>query len=71
MFLKNIGPVELLILLVIAVLVFGVGRVGDLGGALGRSIREFRGELRRPDDEKKAEEAEKAGAEKSEGKEKE
>jgi sec-independent protein translocase protein TatA len=44
--LRNIGPVELLVVLAIVILVFGVGRVGELGGALGRSIREFRREVR-------------------------
>lgn len=33
---------ELLIILVIVVLVFGPGRLGDVGGAVGKSIREFR-----------------------------
>lgn len=49
MFLKNIGPLELLILLVIVAMIFGVGRLADLGGALGRSIREFRREVSRTD----------------------
>jgi sec-independent protein translocase protein TatA len=44
--LRNIGPVELLIVLAIVILVFGVGRVSELGGALGKSIREFRREVR-------------------------
>ncbi len=38
----NLGPTELLIILAIVVLIFGVGRLGDVGGALGKSIREFR-----------------------------
>jgi sec-independent protein translocase protein TatA len=33
---------ELLLVLVIVVLVFGVGRLSEVGGALGKSIREFR-----------------------------
>ena len=43
--LRNIGPVELLIVLVIVVVVFGVGRLGDIGGALGKTLREFRKEV--------------------------
>jgi sec-independent protein translocase protein TatA len=35
---------ELLIILAIVVLIFGVGKFGDVGGALGKSIREFRRE---------------------------
>jgi TatA/E family protein of Tat protein translocase len=38
----NIGPVELVIILVIALLILGPGRLPDVGSALGKSIREFR-----------------------------
>jgi sec-independent protein translocase protein TatA len=38
----NIGPAELIIILVIALLVIGPGRLPDVGAALGKSIREFR-----------------------------
>ena len=37
-----LGPMELVIILAIVVFLFGAGRVADLGGALGKSIREFR-----------------------------
>jgi len=37
-----IGPFEAIIILLVVVLIFGVSRVGDLGGALGKSVREFR-----------------------------
>ena len=52
--LRNIGPVEVLLLLAVVILVFGVGRVAELGGALGRSIREFRSELHAPRDDEPA-----------------
>jgi TatA/E family protein of Tat protein translocase len=38
----NIGPVELIFILVIALIVIGPGRLPDVGAALGKSIREFR-----------------------------
>lgn len=38
----NFGPTELIIILIIAVLLFGVGRLGRLGGELGKGIKEFR-----------------------------
>ena len=38
----NVGPVELIIVLVIALLVIGPGKLPDVGSALGKSIREFR-----------------------------
>jgi sec-independent protein translocase protein TatA len=36
------GPLELVIILVIALLVLGPGKLPDVGSALGKSIREFR-----------------------------
>jgi TatA/E family protein of Tat protein translocase len=41
-FINGIGPVELIIVLVIALIVVGPGRLPDVGAALGKSIREFR-----------------------------
>ena len=38
----TLGPIELLIILGIVVLIFGAGKVAELGGALGKSMREFR-----------------------------
>jgi sec-independent protein translocase protein TatA len=37
------GVIELVIILAIVILVFGAGRLGDLGGALSKGINEFRG----------------------------
>jgi sec-independent protein translocase protein TatA len=36
------GPLELIIILVIALLILGPGKLPDVGSALGKSIREFR-----------------------------
>ncbi len=38
----NFGVPELLIILVIVLLLFGVGRLGKIGGELGSGIRAFR-----------------------------
>ena len=38
----NIGPGELILILVIAIVFIGPGRLPDVGAALGKSIREFR-----------------------------
>jgi sec-independent protein translocase protein TatA len=38
----NIGPLELIIVLVIALLVLGPGKLPEVGASLGKSIREFR-----------------------------
>lgn len=37
-----LGVPELLIILVVIVIIFGVGRLPEVGGAIGRGIREFR-----------------------------
>ena len=38
----NIGPFELLLVLVLALLVLGPGKLPEVGNALGKTIREFR-----------------------------
>ena len=38
----NLGGWEWVILLVIVLIVFGVGKLPQIGGAIGKSIREFR-----------------------------
>jgi sec-independent protein translocase protein TatA len=38
----NLGAPELIIVLVIIMLVFGVGKLPEVGGAIGKGIREFR-----------------------------
>jgi sec-independent protein translocase protein TatA len=38
----NIGPMELVIVLVIALLVLGPKRLPEVGRSLGRGLREFR-----------------------------
>lgn len=64
----NLGPTELIILLVIVLLLFGVGRVSRIGGELGSAVANFRKGLEQgaregstakeePAAEKKAEEA--------------
>lgn len=40
--LPQLGPLEFIIILVIFMIFFGAGKLGDLGGAIGRGIREFR-----------------------------
>ena len=38
----RLGPLELIIILVIVMVIFGVGRLPEIGGAIGKAIREFR-----------------------------
>ncbi len=39
---RNLGPTELLIILLIVIVLFGVGRLGRIGAELGKGIRNFR-----------------------------
>ena len=41
-FVRGIGAPELIIILVIVMIIFGVGRLPEVGGAMGKAIREFR-----------------------------
>ncbi len=55
--LGNIGPLEIIVVLIIALIVFGPKRLPELGRSLGRGIREFRGSVsgdRDDDDEQPA-----------------
>lgn len=38
----QIGPTELIIILLILMMVFGVGKLPQVGAAIGRGIKEFR-----------------------------
>ena len=46
----QLGPTELIIILVIVVILFGVGRIGRVGKELGSGIREFRKGLQGDED---------------------
>jgi sec-independent protein translocase protein TatA len=43
--LGNIGPLEIVVVLIIALVVFGPKRLPELGHSLGKGIREFKGSL--------------------------
>ncbi|MFH1824739.1 MAG: twin-arginine translocase TatA/TatE family subunit [Candidatus Firestonebacteria bacterium] len=38
----NIGVPELIIVLVIALIIFGAGKLPEIGSAIGKSIKEFK-----------------------------
>ncbi len=48
---QSLGPAELVIILAIVVVLFGASRIGDIGGSIGRGIREFRREVKEGDEE--------------------
>ena len=50
----HMGPMEIGIILVIILIVFGVGKLPQVGGAIGKSIKEFRKERSAdPEEDKK------------------
>lgn len=38
----SLGAPELLIILVVVIFIFGVGKLPEIGGAMGKGIKEFR-----------------------------
>ena len=50
---QNFGITEILLILIIVVLVFGVGRISKVAKELGSSIRSFREGLKGDEEEKK------------------
>ncbi len=57
----GLGPTELIIILVIIIIVFGVGRISKIGGELGSGIKAFKDGLG-VDEEKETETDTKAEA---------
>lgn len=60
----RLGVTELLLILAIAFIVFGAGKLTGLGKALGTSIREFKQEMKNPEKEEKKDDGEQKPADK-------
>jgi sec-independent protein translocase protein TatA len=60
----SLGPAELIIIALIALLIFGPKKLPDLGAGLGKAIRDFKGAINEPEppakEEKKEEKKEEA-----------
>ena len=56
----RLGTMEILLILVLALVIFGGGKIAGVGKALGQSIREFKNEVK--SDDKAEENAEKKDA---------
>ena len=54
----NIGPLEIAIVLVIVLLIFGPKRLPDLGRSMGRGMREFKDSITGKDDDREIESGE-------------
>ena len=53
----NVGPLELIVVLIIALIVLGPQRLPDVARSVGRGMREFRSALDRPDEDDDVEHA--------------
>jgi len=61
----NIGPLEIVVILIIALIVFGPKRLPELGRSMGKGIREFKSSLTgdKDDDDEDVRELERAPSE--------
>lgn len=50
-FLRGIGPLEIFLILVVVMIIFGVGKLPSVGKGMGQALREFRSSVKEKDDE--------------------
>jgi len=46
----GLGVPELLVILVIVMIIFGAGKLPEIGGAIGKGIRSFKKSVKEPDE---------------------
>jgi sec-independent protein translocase protein TatA len=62
----NVGPLEVIIVAIIALVIFGPKRLPELGNSMGRGIREFRASISGKDDDREKPEIDQRGDEPAE-----
>lgn len=60
----GIGTQEMVIILILVLVIFGAGKLPEVGGALGRSLRSFKDGMKEEGADKSKEEVRLAGDEK-------
>ena len=55
----GLGTTELIIIMVLVMIIFGAGKLPQVGGALGKGLRNFKDGVKEGDEEKSEEEPEK------------
>ena len=53
----RLGTTEIILIVVLALVLFGGGKLAGVGKALGKSIKDFKHEVKEDDTDKKAEDA--------------
>jgi len=48
--LPTIGPMEIILILIIVLIIFGPGKLPQVGKSLGKAIRDFRGSVKEVED---------------------
>lgn len=66
-FIKGIGPLEIFLILVVIMIIFGVGKLPSVGKGMGQALKEFRSSVK-DKDENKLESAESKAETKAESK---
>lgn len=54
----GLGTSELIIILVIVLIIFGAGKLPDVGAALGRGVKNFKDGMKGPEEDKQAKQVE-------------
>jgi sec-independent protein translocase protein TatA len=62
----HLGPLELVLILVVVIFIFGVGRLPELGGLVNKGIKEFRKSQAELDERARPVEAQKEAEKKAE-----
>lgn len=48
--LGSFGPMEIGLILLVVLVIFGAGKLPEVGGAIGKSIKSFKKSIREPDE---------------------
>ena len=64
---QNFGPLQVLLILLVILILFGVGKLPQVGRGLGQAISEFRGAVNKKDEESSSSD-EKSESDKAESK---
>lgn len=56
MFGRGIGPLEIFLIVVVVLIIFGAGRLPEVGRGIGTAIKEFRGSIGNKDNPENADE---------------